>query len=105
MRNSISLSPGKIYGWLIGVFALIFVVILPLSQIGYVGENNNETSWDANFITLMIFIASLFITSIATTVFYREWAKKYWYVNAIIFVLSGFVCLFFIWICTIPTLD
>lgn len=84
-------NPFKIYGW---SFLLLLICLL----IGSVAKAIIGPDFNPNIAIVFIYILVLFLTSIFTSIWYRSWFKKYWLINVIIFLLTGFplFVLFFI---------
>ncbi|WP_316756312.1 hypothetical protein [Pedobacter aquatilis] len=80
-------SPFKIY--LYGIILLLgFCVIgIPILSMGHSGGEQVPMTLIAY--SLNYFIYGLFFISILTSILFWNWLKKYWYINSIIFILTG----------------
>jgi cell division protein FtsW (lipid II flippase) len=82
-------SPVKIYAWLIGLFfaclCISFVII-------YNGSPQvQQNGFGYILLEFAVFILALFVISIITTIAYKPWFIKNWYINAFVFVCTGFI--------------
>jgi hypothetical protein len=76
-------NPFKIYGW---SFLLLLICLL----IGSIAKAIIRPDFNPNIAIMLIYIFVLFLLSILTSIMYRPWFKKYWFVNLIVFLLTGF---------------
>ena len=76
-------NPFKIYGWSFVLLVLSLAVAAIIKEIGMVSNP------DLNPGIVVIYFIFLFLSSIITSIAYRAWFKKYWPVNALVFVITG----------------
>jgi hypothetical protein len=82
------ISPAIIYAAL----AVLFIVFVR-AGIPCVNLVCNIAEQDVFWMALQVTLYLYFILSIATTLWFRNWFKQYWYVNAVIFIIAGFLLL------------
>lgn len=79
-------SPPKLY-LLWFILIVIFCLAIPILSIGAPGGEQKPLtllSYATNY-----FFYGYFVLGVLTSIFYRQWFKKYWYVNLVIVLLTG----------------
>jgi hypothetical protein len=79
-------TPTGIYKLCLMLF-VIFCVSIPFLSRGYVGGDQRPLILLAYAVDVLVY--GFFILSIFTTVLFWRWFKKHWYLNALIFVITG----------------
>jgi len=79
-------SPARIYGVSVVCFLIFFFVGIPVLNFG----NNVPLPFGHALTGFAVFMVVLFIISIFTTAVYWAWFKKYWYINVIVGLGSGY---------------
>lgn len=82
-------SPFKIYLYGTIIFLALCVVGIPILSIGHSGGEQVPTTLIAY--ALNYFIYGIFFVSILSSILFWNWFKKYWYINSVIFILTGFL--------------
>lgn len=82
-------TPVKIYTWLIALFFACLCISLLILYNG--NSEVQQNGFGYLILEFVAFILALFIVSIVTTIAYKQWFIKNWYINTFIFVCSGFV--------------
>ncbi|WP_316787006.1 hypothetical protein [Pedobacter frigiditerrae] len=80
-------NPFKIYLYGIILFLGFCVIGVPILSMGHSGGEQVPMTLIAY--ALNYFIYGLFFISILTSILFWNWFKKYWYINLIIFILTG----------------
>ncbi|WP_316743754.1 hypothetical protein [Pedobacter antarcticus] len=86
-----SLTPSKLYGWSIVSFFAITFIGIPVISMGHSG--GEQVPLVTFYYVAVAFIWIFFFLSIATTIFFFAWFKKYWYINTVLFAVTGFALL------------
>ncbi len=87
--KSVLADPVKIYGWLIILFLLFCFAIIPIADIGHSGGEQIPLILFGESINYAVVI--FFLVSIITTFTHRKWFKNNWYINLLIFLISGYL--------------
>lgn len=82
------LNPLKLMLYWLLLLIVISIIVIPILFATTVGGEQRPLT----FLVYMIlfFVYGILILSIITPVFYFDWFKKYWYINLLFFVLSGY---------------
>jgi hypothetical protein len=82
------LNPLKLMIYWLFLLLVISIIVIPILFATTVGGEQRPLT----FLVYMILFAvyGTLILSVVTPIFYFDWFKKYWYVNLIFFVLSGY---------------
>jgi len=76
--------------WTALILAFIFIVI-PISSIGHSGGEQVPLTLFAYAVEIAIW--GYFILSILISLLFTAWTRKYWIVNLILFLITGFLLL------------
>jgi len=79
-------SPTRMYGVCIACFLVFFFIGIPVLNFG----NKVQLPFSHALIAFAILMVVLFIISIFTTLVYWAWFKKYWYINLMVGLSSGY---------------
>jgi hypothetical protein len=86
----LTLSPSRIYLLWTALFVL-FCLLIPVLSHGHNGGEQRGLvllGYGLNY-----FVEGLFILSITTSFFYKEWFKRKWYINILIMFITGGILL------------
>jgi len=87
-------SPPKIYLAWIALVILFDLISIP------VAISKSESSSGIPFVMLMysfLFgICGILIISLITPFFFKKWFQKYWYVNVLIFAISSYIIVYYL---------
>ena len=88
-NNSIFKSPWGIYLLRILLFILYFIIVIPITAF------DSQSSSGLPFIFIMYGLSILFLGVFAISLLipfvFRNWFKKYWYVDFTLATLSGYI--------------
>jgi len=82
-------NPAKIYlVWsvLLGLFCFIGI---PILSIGSSGGEQKPLTLLADALDIAVY--GFFVISILTSILFSGWFKKYWYVNMLVMLITGFI--------------
>ena len=92
MKN-IKIGPVSLY--LLWVFICLSLwLLIPLLSAG--SDSSAQAPFVIGFYVVVALILGLFIISILNMFLFRDWVKKFWYVNGTISVVLGLVIAYFL---------
>ncbi len=82
-------NPGKIYLLGLLIFFLFCFVCIPILSIGHSGGEQVPLILLSYAVDYLVY--GLLLISILTSLVYRNWVKKYWYVNVVVFCITAYL--------------
>lgn len=92
MKN-IRVGPVKLYLLWITICLSLWLLI-PLFSAH--SDSSAQIPFVIGFYVIVALILGLFVISILNVFLFKEWVKKFWYVNSSIFLITGGIILYFI---------
>ncbi len=83
-----NINPLKLILYWLLLLLVVSIIITPILYITTVGGEQRPLTFLVYMITLAVY--GTFILSIVTSFIYFDWFKKYWYINPLFFILSGY---------------
>nr|WP_199082231.1 hypothetical protein [Pedobacter sp. ASV19] len=84
----------------VGLYLLWIVICLIFALLVPVLSSHSDSSAEVPFVirtyAIIALVLGLFIISLLNIFIFKEWVRRYWYINGIITILAGSIIVYFL---------